>query len=96
MQIVTPYTQWFDRMKEFGFIENVDYIGLSQKSEKPIGGRPSTDHALKLNMAKELAMLARSGKGKQAVTPRYQAVTAPLQCNVAAKKYLWQAAQARL
>ena len=26
LEIKTPYTQWFDRMKEYGFAENVDFI----------------------------------------------------------------------
>ena len=30
------------------------------------GGRPSTDHFMKIDMAKELCMLARNEKGKQA------------------------------
>ena len=34
--VKTPYTQWFDRMCGYGFVENVDYTGLSQKSEKGI------------------------------------------------------------
>lgn len=36
--------------------ENIDFIGLSQKSEKPQGGRPIQDHALKLDMAKEISI----------------------------------------
>lgn len=28
LEVTTPYTQWFDRMKEYGFTENVDFIGL--------------------------------------------------------------------
>ena len=36
--IETPYTQWFDRMVEYGFVENVDFIGLSQICDKPTGG----------------------------------------------------------
>lgn len=31
LKVNTPYTQWFDRMTEYGFDENVDFIGLSQK-----------------------------------------------------------------
>lgn len=27
----TQYTKWFDRMKEYGFYENVDYLAISQK-----------------------------------------------------------------
>lgn len=66
LEVSTPYTQWFDRMKEYGFTENVDFIGLSQKSEKPQGGRPTTDHAMTLDMAKEISMIQRTEKGKQA------------------------------
>lgn len=62
----TPYTQWFERMVRYGFTENVDFIGLSQKSEKPIGGRPQQDHALTIDMAKEISMIQRTDKGKQA------------------------------
>lgn len=64
--IDTPYTQWFGRMCEYGFAENVDFIGLSQKSEKPAGGRPTTDHALTVNMAEQISMLQRNNKGRQA------------------------------
>lgn len=42
------------------------FKGLSQKSEKPQGGRPIQDHALKLDMAKEISMIQRNEKGKQA------------------------------
>ncbi len=61
-----PYTQWFDRMIDYGFVENVDYQSFSEKTEKPQGGRPSINHAIKLDMAKELAMIQRTDKGKQA------------------------------
>lgn len=66
LEINTPYTQWFERMVGYGFDENVDFIGLSQKSEKPIGGRPQQDHALTLDMAKEISMIQRTERGKQA------------------------------
>lgn len=45
LEIKTPYTQWFERMCDYGFTENLDYIGLSQKCEKPLGGRPQQDHS---------------------------------------------------
>lgn len=66
LEVSTPYTQWFERMIEYGFVQNVDFIGLSQKSEKPQGGRPTIDHALKLDMAKEISMIQRTVKGKEA------------------------------
>lgn len=52
-------------MAEYGFTENVDFIGFEQKSSK-LGGRPSVDHALKIDMAKEISMIQRNEKGKQA------------------------------
>ena len=66
LEIETPYTQWFERMLEYGFDENTDFVGLSQKSEKPRGGRPQINHALSLDMAKEISMIQRNEKGKQA------------------------------
>lgn len=66
LEVETPYTQWFDRMIEYGFSEIIDYVGFSQKSDKPQGGRPSIDHEITIDMAKEICMLQRSEKGKQA------------------------------
>ena len=63
--VKTPYTQWFERMCEYGFDENIDYSSFSQKSEKPQGGRPTVDHQLTIPMAKEICMLQRNEKGKQ-------------------------------
>ena len=59
------YTDWFKRMCEYGFADGEDYIGFSEKSDKPTGGRPSTDHQLTIPMAKEICMLQRNEKGKQ-------------------------------
>lgn len=67
--IETQYTKWFERMCEYGFTENVDYILVSQKCPTNNPKNPwteRTDHIMKLNMAKELCMLARNEKGKQA------------------------------
>ena len=58
------YNDWIFRMLEYGFIENVDYMSFTEKTVKPKGGRPSIDHVLKIDMAKELSMLARNEKGK--------------------------------
>lgn len=66
LEVKTPYTQWFDRMCEYGFTENIDFISFSQNSEKPQGGRPTQDHQLTIDMAKEICMLQRTERGKQA------------------------------
>lgn len=59
--IESNYTTWFKRMTEYGFEENQDFIPFLEEST---GGRPGTDHIIKLDMAKEIAMIQRSEKGK--------------------------------
>lgn len=66
LEVETPYHIWFPRMVGYGFDEDIDFSTFEQKCSKPQGGRPSTDHIIKLDMAKELAMIQRSEKGKQA------------------------------
>lgn len=66
LEIETPYAKWFNRMVEYGFTENADFIGLGQKSPKPYGGRPQENHAISIDMAKEISMIQRNKRGKQA------------------------------
>lgn len=63
--VETPYRIWFPRMCEYGFVENVDFISLEQNCTKPQGGRPETNHAIKIDMAKEIAMIQRNENGKK-------------------------------
>ena len=58
----TAYKDWFPRMTEYGFAENEDFSSFLSKST---GGRPKHDHVLKLDMAKEIAMIQRTDKGKE-------------------------------
>jgi len=56
-------------MKEYGFVENVDFILVTQKRETNNPKNPFTeiqDHHIKIDMAKEISMLQRNEKGKQA------------------------------
>uniref|UniRef100_UPI00403F0C48 antA/AntB antirepressor family protein n=1 Tax=Lentilactobacillus hilgardii TaxID=1588 RepID=UPI00403F0C48 len=66
LEVETPYRIWIQRMIEYGFTENLDFAGFEQKSTKPQGGRPQVNHALTLDMAKELSMIQRTDRGKQA------------------------------
>lgn len=67
LEVKTPYKKWFDRMTDYGFEENIDFCTVGQKSPIANGGyQEITDHVLKLDMAKEIAMIQRSEKGKQA------------------------------
>ena len=69
LEVRTTYTRWFERMAEYGFTENVDFtvIAKNVRDETAFGGtRKLTDHAMKLDMAKEISMIQRTEKGKQA------------------------------
>ena len=67
LEVSSKYNDWFNRMKDFGFEENIDYVTVTQKKVTAQGNEVSyNDHALKIDMAKEIAMLQRSEKGKQA------------------------------
>lgn len=65
-----PYTEflkWFNQFKEFGFIENEDYRGLRIKIRTAQGNEMDIqDYEITIDMAKELAMLQKTDKGKQA------------------------------
>lgn len=65
--IRTEYTTWFNRMSEYGFTENVDFVSRfpNLKSENQHGGQNKIDHQLTIDMAKEICMIQRSEKGKQ-------------------------------
>ena len=58
------YTDWIkERFLDCDAIENQDFQSFSQKNEK--GGRPKTEYIIKLDIAKEMAMLERNDIGKQ-------------------------------
>lgn len=67
LDIKARYNDWFERMKNYGFEENVDYTAITQKRVTAQGNRTAyTDHAMTLDMAKEISMIQRNDKGKQA------------------------------
>lgn len=63
LEIKTQFKDWFPRMVEYGFKEGSDFSSFLSEST---GGRPATDYQITIEMAKELAMLQRNEKGKQA------------------------------
>jgi len=58
------YSKWFERMLGYGFTEGIDYTPYQKVH--PQNKQEILDHALKLDMAKEISMLQRNEKGKQA------------------------------
>lgn len=63
--VKTPYSMWFDRMVEYGFTENQDFLLNNSVKQTGRGGHNKIDHILKLDMAKEIAMIQRTDKGKE-------------------------------
>lgn len=61
--VTDRFSRWFERMLAYGFEENSDYVGceifhgLARKKVK--------DYIIKLDMAKEIAMLQRNEKSKE-------------------------------
>lgn len=65
LEIRTEFAKWMQRMCEYGFTENQDYRVFVKNDDKS-KGRPATDYEITLDMAKEIAMIQRNDKGKQA------------------------------
>lgn len=66
LEVGKRFASWItERLTEYKFAENQDYISFSQNREKPQGGRPTKDYHLTLDTAKELAMVERNEKGRQ-------------------------------
>ncbi|MGJ4108523.1 phage antirepressor KilAC domain-containing protein [Corynebacterium macclintockiae] len=64
LEVKDRYNDWFPRMVAYGFSAGQDF---TEFSVKPNGaGRPRQDHVITLDMAKEISMIQRTDKGKQA------------------------------
>ena len=70
LEVQTPYWKWFPRMCEYGFTEGIDFNTDKNVLVQNEGGREVrreiTDHLMTLSMAKELAMVQRTERGKEA------------------------------
>ena len=73
MQVRRDFTTWIKgRIRKFGFIANEDYLltksgeQVFTKSGENLGGRPSIDYHLTLDMAKELSMVENNAQGRAA------------------------------
>lgn len=64
LEIKSRFNDWIkNRIKEYNFIENLDFITLTKNL---VSGGSRVDYHISLNMAKELSMVERNEKGKQA------------------------------
>ena len=67
LEIRTKYKDWFRRMVEYGFEEEIDFIRVAQKRATNNLKNPVTtviDHAISIDMANEISMIQRTEKGK--------------------------------
>ena len=70
LEVETPYRIWFPRMQEYGFTEGTDFnpyknVRVQMEGNRTVS-REVDDAALTIDMAKEICMIQRSEKGKQA------------------------------
>lgn len=70
LEVKTAYKDWFPRMCEYGFTEGEDFNPLKiervQNEGERMVVRTVDDAVLTIDMAKELCMIQRNEKGKQA------------------------------
>ena len=67
LEIGAEYRHWFPRMVEYGFFAGQDYTVKNDRVQDSLGReREATNHIISLDMAKEISMIQRSDKGKQA------------------------------
>ena len=70
LEVKTAYKDWFPRMCEYGFTEGEDFNPLKiervQNEGERMVARAVDDAVLTIDMAKELCMIQRNEKGKQA------------------------------
>lgn len=68
LEVGTRYNDWINRIIEkYNFIENKDFVTITQKRVTAQGNETEfDDHLMTIAMAKEIAMVANTEKGKEA------------------------------
>ena len=67
LEVGKVFAAWIqERIEQYGFEQGKDYEVFSDSGNNPQGGRPSKEYTITIDMAKELAMVERNEKGKQA------------------------------
>jgi len=70
LEVKTAFKDWFPRMCEYGFTETIDFNPLKFEQVQNEGHREVkrivTDYQLTVPMAKEISMIQRNDKGKEA------------------------------
>src|SRR5690606_4899319 len=81
LEVSSRFADWIkNRISKYGFVENEDFVTVSNILEN--GGR-QIDYVLKIDMAKELAMVENNEQGRKArryfiaVEKKLESLTAP-------------------
>lgn len=64
LEVNERFSRWFDRMCSYGFDRSFDYTPY--QNVHPLNNQELQDYALTLDTAKEISMLQRNAKGKEA------------------------------
>lgn len=64
LQSTERFASWFDRQLQYGFVDNQDYLGCEVFNA--LARQSLQDYFVTIDMAKEISMIQRSDKGKQA------------------------------
>ena len=72
LEVKSKFADWISRrIKDYGFLENQDYVCIFQKKETQrtdgqLGVTVTKEYQISIDMAKELAMVERNDKGREA------------------------------
>lgn len=66
LDVETPFRKWIERMFDYGFEENEDFVRADKNVRQVSGSKNLKEYALTLDCAKEISMIQRNDKGKQA------------------------------
>jgi phage anti-repressor protein len=65
LQVKDKFATWITRrIEKYGFIENEDFIHISQKCETSTGATIRKDYYLKMDTAKEISMVENNERGR--------------------------------
>lgn len=67
LEVGKDFSTWINaRIQQYEFVENQDFVFFPSSGEKYARGRTAKEYAITLDMAKELAMVERNQKGREA------------------------------